>query len=62
MTANRKATRADVQTWLKSQGATELMNPGEIMIVDAVPILGTGKLDFAGLGKLVKERLAAVAA
>ena len=62
VTANRKATRAEVLAWLKAQGATELMNPSEIMLVDAVPILGTGKLDFAGLGRLVKERLVEKAA
>ena len=32
------------------------MIPAEVMVVPAVPVLGSGKLDFAGISRLVKER------
>jgi acyl-[acyl-carrier-protein]-phospholipid O-acyltransferase/long-chain-fatty-acid--[acyl-carrier-protein] ligase len=38
------------------------MVPAELLIVPAVPVLGSGKLDFAGVTRLVKERFAAPAA
>ena len=44
---------------MKSQGATELMMPSEIMIVPALPLLGSGKLDYVELNRLVRERVAA---
>lgn len=62
VTDNGKATRQQAQAWLKQQGATELMIPGEVLIVDKMPVLGSGKLDFAGLAKLVRERQSAAAA
>ncbi len=50
------ATRSDVQTFMKLQGATELMMPAEIMIVPALPLLGSGKLDYVELNRLVREK------
>ncbi|KAF0124682.1 MAG: acylglycerophosphoethanolamine acyltransferase [Methylocystaceae bacterium] len=32
------------------------MIPAEVMIVDQVPLLGSGKLDFAAVTKMVRER------
>lgn len=56
VTQQTDATRADLQAYAKSKGASDLMIPAEIMIVEHVPLLGSGKLDFAAVTKLVRER------
>ena len=62
VTQKQGATRADFQAFAKTKGASELMVPAEVLVVPAVPVLGSGKLDFAGVTRLVKERAAAQAA
>ena len=62
VTAKKDAQRSDVQAYMKAHGATEIMMPSEIMLVDALPLLGSGKMDFAGLGRLVRERQSKAAA
>ena len=62
VTAKQDAHRSEVQAYMKAHGATEIMMPAEILVVDALPLLGSGKMDFAGLGKLVRERLQKAAA
>lgn len=62
VTTAREATRGAVQQHLKAKGANELMSPSEIMIVDAIPLLGSGKTDYVQLGKMVHEKLAKAAA
>ena len=57
VTTRADATRAQVQAWLKEHGATELMAPSEILIVDALPLLGSGKTDYVELDRLVRSRL-----
>ncbi len=47
--SNMDATRADFQAFAKAKGAAELMIPAEVMIVESVPLLGSGKLDFAAV-------------
>lgn len=56
VTQRKDAARADFQTYAKSKGAPELMIPAEIMIVEQVPLLGSGKVDFAAVTKMVRER------
>jgi acyl-[acyl-carrier-protein]-phospholipid O-acyltransferase/long-chain-fatty-acid--[acyl-carrier-protein] ligase len=56
VTQQKDATRAAFQTFAKGKGAADLMIPAEVMVVSAVPVLGSGKLDFAGISRLVKER------
>lgn len=43
-------------------GAADFMIPSEVLVVEALPLLGSGKLDFAGINKLVQERCAIVGA
>ena len=57
MTADSKITRADFLTQAKARGATELMIPAEVLVVPAVPLLGSGKPDYVAALKLAKERL-----
>jgi acyl-[acyl-carrier-protein]-phospholipid O-acyltransferase/long-chain-fatty-acid--[acyl-carrier-protein] ligase len=56
VTQQKDATRADFQAFAKAKGAAELMIPAEIMIVDSLPLLGSGKLDFAAVANLVRDR------
>ncbi len=57
------ATRAAFQAFARSRNAADLMVPAEVIVVDKVPVLGSGKLDYAGVNTLVatlaKERQAA---
>lgn len=61
VTQQKDATRAAFQAFAKSRGAADLMIPAEVVVVPAVPVLGSGKLDFAGIARLVKERAASPA-
>jgi acyl-[acyl-carrier-protein]-phospholipid O-acyltransferase/long-chain-fatty-acid--[acyl-carrier-protein] ligase len=48
------ATRAEFLAFAKANGAMDLMVPAEVRVVPKVPVLGSGKLDFAGVTKLVR--------
>ena len=54
VTQHRGATRGDFSAFAKSKGASDLMVPAEVVTVEDVPVLGSGKLDFAGVKKLVE--------
>lgn len=58
---HREATRSAFQAFAKSRGASELMTPSEVILVDKLPVLGSGKTDFVAVNRLVRERLPAVA-
>ena len=55
-TQHKDATRGEFQAYAKSKGASELMIPAEIIIVETLPLLGSGKLDFAAVVKMIRER------
>ena len=55
------ASRSEFQAFARSHGATELMVPAEIVVIEKLPVLGTGKIDNMAVNKLVKERFAAAA-
>lgn len=59
VTQKKDPTRAEFQAFARSRGATELMVPAEIVYLEKMPLLGTGKIDNVGVTKLVKERFAA---
>ena len=48
-----KAKREDIRAYAKQHGIGELSVPKKIKIVDAVPLLGTGKTDYVGVKDLV---------
>jgi acyl-[acyl-carrier-protein]-phospholipid O-acyltransferase / long-chain-fatty-acid--[acyl-carrier-protein] ligase len=50
------ATRAAFQAFAKSKGASELMIPAEVVIVEALPLLSSGKLDFAAVARMIRGR------
>jgi acyl-[acyl-carrier-protein]-phospholipid O-acyltransferase / long-chain-fatty-acid--[acyl-carrier-protein] ligase len=61
VTEEKGATRAAFQVFAKSKGAPDLMAPAEVMAVDKLPVLGSGKADLVGVARLVagRERAAA---
>ncbi len=56
VTNKKGATRMEFQAFAKSKGASDLMVPADIMVVDSLPVLGSGKLDFVGVAELVKQQ------
>ena len=58
VTQKKDATRSEFQQFAKSKGASDLMVPAEVVVLDKVPVLGTGKIDMVGVAKFVKERAA----
>jgi acyl-[acyl-carrier-protein]-phospholipid O-acyltransferase/long-chain-fatty-acid--[acyl-carrier-protein] ligase len=57
-TEKKDATRAAFMNFARSRHAADLMIPSEIMVLDKLPLLGSGKVDLLSLAKMVKERLA----
>ncbi|GJE25578.1 acyl-[ACP]--phospholipid O-acyltransferase [Methylobacterium organophilum] len=57
-TEAKGATRAGYQSFAKGRGATEIAIPAEVVVLDKLPMLGTGKVDQVGVTKLAKERAA----
>ncbi|GJE59470.1 acyl-[ACP]--phospholipid O-acyltransferase [Methylobacterium trifolii] len=55
-TEARDATRAAYQTFAKGRGAPDIAIPAEVVVLDRVPMLGTGKVDQVGVVKLARER------
>ena len=43
-----------LQVWGKANGVAELMIPREVRAVDALPVLGTGKLDYVTLARMAQ--------
>jgi acyl-[acyl-carrier-protein]-phospholipid O-acyltransferase/long-chain-fatty-acid--[acyl-carrier-protein] ligase len=62
VTQKSGATRAALQAYAKQRGAADLMVPADVFVVDKVPVLGSGKLDYVGVAQLVREHLARKAA
>jgi acyl-[acyl-carrier-protein]-phospholipid O-acyltransferase/long-chain-fatty-acid--[acyl-carrier-protein] ligase len=56
-----QAARADIVAFTRSHGVSELAVPKRVIHVEAVPILGTGKIDYTAVQRLVKEMEAAMA-
>ena len=61
VTDKHRATRADFQAYARSKHASELMFPSEIIVLDKLPLLGSGKPNLQALQKLVSEQIAAKA-
>jgi acyl-[acyl-carrier-protein]-phospholipid O-acyltransferase / long-chain-fatty-acid--[acyl-carrier-protein] ligase len=62
VTDKHGATRPDFIAYARSKHASELMFPAEIVILDKLPMLGSGKVDNLAIAKFVREQAAAKAA
>jgi acyl-[acyl-carrier-protein]-phospholipid O-acyltransferase/long-chain-fatty-acid--[acyl-carrier-protein] ligase len=61
VTEKADATRAAFQAHLRAKGASDLMAPAEIMVVDKLPLLGSGKADLVSVAHLLARRQSAAA-
>ena len=61
VTQQKDATRSQFIAFARERHASELMIPAEIMILDKMPMLGSGKVDMMSVNKLVQEHVAAEA-
>jgi acyl-[acyl-carrier-protein]-phospholipid O-acyltransferase/long-chain-fatty-acid--[acyl-carrier-protein] ligase len=59
VTQQKDATRSQFMAFARERHASDLMIPAEIMILDKMPMLGSGKVDVLSLNKLVQEQVAA---
>ncbi len=53
------ADRAALLTWAQSHGVPELAVPKKIVYAPSIPVLGSGKVDYASAAKLLEETMAA---
>jgi acyl-[acyl-carrier-protein]-phospholipid O-acyltransferase/long-chain-fatty-acid--[acyl-carrier-protein] ligase len=51
-------TRSDLSDAMKARGAADIMVPGDILYVDRIPLLGSGKPDFPAAARLAIARVA----
>jgi acyl-[acyl-carrier-protein]-phospholipid O-acyltransferase/long-chain-fatty-acid--[acyl-carrier-protein] ligase len=56
VTTRADAKRMDLLAFARARGASEMMVPAEIVILDRLPVLGSGKIDNIALTNLVRER------
>jgi acyl-[acyl-carrier-protein]-phospholipid O-acyltransferase/long-chain-fatty-acid--[acyl-carrier-protein] ligase len=62
VTQQKNATRSEFQAFARSRGANDLMVPAEIVYMEKLPLLGSGKVDNMAVTKLIKERFASAPA
>ena len=62
VTDAKEANRAELLAWAQSHGVPELAVPRQIVHIEKVPVLGTGKPDYGNVAKLAHERVAVDAA
>jgi acyl-[acyl-carrier-protein]-phospholipid O-acyltransferase/long-chain-fatty-acid--[acyl-carrier-protein] ligase len=55
LTDYNKATREEIADYFKIQNMPAIATPRKIMLVDAIPLLGTGKIDYQSAKKLVAQ-------
>ena len=56
LTEHPGASRGEFSTFARARGASEIMVPAEVASVSAIPLLGSGKVDFAAVNHLAAER------
>jgi len=50
------AKRADLAAFARASGASEMMVPSDVLTLDKLPLLGSGKIDNITLTNFVRER------
>ena len=58
VTTYKQADRKPLQQFIVEQGGAELMVPRDILYTKEIPLLGTGKLNYAAIQKLADENYA----
>jgi len=57
-TTQAGADARELQSWGRDNGIAELMIPREIRVVEALPVLGTGKIDYVTLNAMAQDSAA----
>lgn len=57
-TTAKVAKVSDFQSWARSNGVAELAVPREVRIVEALPVLGTGKIDYVTIERTARGEVA----
>ena len=58
LTTDAACTRDAFSQFARRKGATELMVPSDILVVDKIPLLGSGKPDYVAALASAKDKLA----
>jgi acyl-[acyl-carrier-protein]-phospholipid O-acyltransferase / long-chain-fatty-acid--[acyl-carrier-protein] ligase len=61
LTEEKAADRNALIAWGKANGVAELTLPRRVVVVDAIPVLGTGKTDYVAAQRMAEGQLAAAA-
>ena len=56
VTERRDATRSAFQSYARDRGVADVAMPSEVVVVDQLPLLGSGKLDHPAVGRMIRER------
>jgi acyl-[acyl-carrier-protein]-phospholipid O-acyltransferase/long-chain-fatty-acid--[acyl-carrier-protein] ligase len=59
LTTNPEADRIDLVGWAQNHGVPELAVPKRIIHIDAIPVLGTGKIDYTRVERMALAELSA---
>jgi acyl-[acyl-carrier-protein]-phospholipid O-acyltransferase / long-chain-fatty-acid--[acyl-carrier-protein] ligase len=59
VTQKRGATRSELVAFAKAQHASDLTIPAEVIVVDKLPLLGSGKVDNIAVARMVRDHVAA---
>jgi acyl-[acyl-carrier-protein]-phospholipid O-acyltransferase/long-chain-fatty-acid--[acyl-carrier-protein] ligase len=57
VTTNADASRHDLVGWAHNHGVPDIAVPRRIVVVDQVPVLGTGKTDYTKVQGMIREQL-----
>jgi acyl-[acyl-carrier-protein]-phospholipid O-acyltransferase/long-chain-fatty-acid--[acyl-carrier-protein] ligase len=57
ITDHEAASRAPICAWAKEHHVPELQLPKHIVFVEALPVLGTGKLDYVAINTLARQNV-----
>ncbi len=60
VTDKADAERAEFQAYAKAEGIPELWVPRAVLVVPAIPVLGSGKVDYAGAGRMAEDKRALI--
>ena len=56
VTTKSDPKRSDFLAFARARGASEMMVPTEVLILEKLPVLGSGKIDNIALTNFVRER------
>ena len=59
VTERKNPKRSDLINWAQAHGVPEISVPKKIISVDALPVLGTGKMDYVSVTNMVKAHIEA---